>query len=124
MSPSLFQQTPSITAFDSRGLSVRSIEYLRHPDTEPATTALITRHHYGAMGFLASSSDPRLHELGRSSLDCVTDLAGKPLRTRSADAGTEVRLHDAARREAFAVSRIRSDGPRADDLTEAVTRTW
>ncbi|MDR0281216.1 MAG: RHS repeat protein [Paucimonas sp.] len=123
MSAALFHHTPSITASDSRGLTVRNVEYLRHPDSVATTRACITRHRYTAAGFLLDSCDPRLHALGRVNLEQVTDLAGQPLRTRSVDAGTRVCLHDGARRPVMTLTRIGIDADGGDELTHAITRT-
>lgn len=124
MIAALFSRTPSITAVDSRGLVVRTIEYLRHPDDVTTTRAHITRHRYSAQGFPSSSVDPRLHGFGIDNLQQVNDLAGRPIRIRNVDAGTQVTLHDAARRPAVAVVQVGIDEHGADDFAEAVSRIW
>lgn len=117
------RHTPDIQAFDGRGLVVREIAYLRHPD-DPQASSLITRHRWDARGFLVQSADPRLHESGLCNLRQHTDLAGQVLCTRSADAGVALVLNDAARRPAVRFDHIRLLADDREDQTEIVTRCW
>ena len=103
----LFHRTPAVSVLDNRGLTVREIQYHRHPDTPETTDERITRHRYDSRGFLTQSADPRLHDAGLANLTCLTDLAGTVLQTESVDAGTSVSLHDVAGRPHLAVT---SDG--------------
>ncbi|SMG61707.1 RHS repeat domain-containing protein [Cedecea sp. NFIX57] len=100
----LFRRTPTVSVRDNRGLTVREIQYHRHPDTPETTDERITRHRYDARGFLTQSADPRLHEAGLANFTCLTDLTGTVLRTESADAGTSVSLSDVAGRPHLAVT--------------------
>ncbi|MFJ4371122.1 RHS repeat-associated core domain-containing protein [Pseudomonas japonica] len=117
------RHTPDIQAFDGRGLVVREVAYLRHPD-DPQASSLITRHQWDARGFLAQSADPRLHESGLCNLRQHTDLAGQVLCTRSADAGVSLVLNDAARRPAVRFDHIRLLADDSEDQAEIVTRCW
>lgn len=124
LAATLHHNTPAITAFDSRGLAVREIAIHRHPDALEVTTSRITRHCYGPGGFLSRSADPRLNATARASFTYATDLSGRTLCTRSADAGTVVSLHDTAGRRCLAWSNIRITDDDGDDLSQAVTRAW
>lgn len=118
------RHTPTITAFDGRGLALRQVAYLRHPDTPQMTRSLVSRHRYGAAGFLVHSADSRLHASGLANFRYRTDLAGNVLHTRSADAGTSIVLNDAAGRRSMALSNIRIAADDSDDFEQAVTHTW
>lgn len=61
-SSSLFKGTPTIKIVDNRGLTVKEIDYHRHPDSPNITNERITRHQYNARGLLIKSIDPRLYE--------------------------------------------------------------
>lgn len=100
----LFRRTPTVSVLDNRGLTVREIQYHRHPDTPETTHERITRHRYDSRGFLVQSADPRLHDAGLANFTCLTDLAGTVLRTESVDAGTSVSLSDVAGRPHLAVT--------------------
>jgi len=116
--------TPMVTVLDNRGLAVRGIAYHRHPGSPDVTGVRITRHAYDARGFLSQSADPRLHDAGRANFMYIGDLAGAVLRTQGADSGTAVVLNDAAGRPVMTVSNIRTADGGAQDLSQAVTRTW
>jgi insecticidal toxin complex protein TccC len=118
------RNTPTVTVVDNRGLVVRTIHYHRHPDTPTLTQARITRQQHDAKGFMTHSSDPRLHASGRGNFAWLTDLAGTPVCTHSADAGVSINLDDAAGRPLLAVSRIALDEHGEYVRSEAVTRTW
>ena len=124
MSTSLFSNTPTVTVFNNRGLTVRDIAYHRHPNAPEVTSERLTRHQYDARGFLTCSTDPRLHDAGRVNFSCLTDLAGALLQTVSADAGTTVSLNDAAGRPFIVVSNISTADNGTEDRSQAVTRTW
>jgi insecticidal toxin complex protein TccC len=120
MHTSLFSHTPSVTVLDNRGLSVRSIEYHRHPDTLTTTNERITRQQYNPGGFLSRSADPRLQATGLANFTYITDLAGNVLCAQGVDNGTTVSLNDVAGRPFIAVSNVGVTG----DKSEAVTHTW
>ncbi|MFJ3073787.1 RHS repeat-associated core domain-containing protein [Pseudomonas sp. NPDC087029] len=120
----LHRNTPSVAVLDNRGLVARTIDYHRHPDSLALTEARITRQQHDARGFMRHSSDPRLHAAGRLNFTWLTDLAGRPLCTQSADAGLSINLDDAAGRPLLAVARIALDEAGRHDRSEAVTRTW
>ena len=119
----VYLHTPTLHAFDARGLVVRDIAYLRQPDA-PHTTCLTSRHQHDARGFPLRSADPRLHGLGLWNVAWHTDLAGNVLYTRSGDAGLSLVLHDAARRPSQQFSHIRVLEDDSEDHHETVIRTW
>lgn len=118
------RNTPTVTVVDNRGLVARTIHYHRHPDTPTLTQPRITRQQHDAKGSMTHSSDPRLHASGRGNFAWLTDLAGTPVCTQSADAGVSINLSDAAGRPLLAVSRIALDEHGEHLRSEAVTRTW
>lgn len=117
------RHTPTLQAFDARGLLVRELAYLRHPD-DPQLTCLVTRHQHDLRGFALRSADPRLHGLGLWNVAWDTDLAGQVLCSRSLDAGVSLVLNDAARRPAWQTSHVRLRDDDSEDFAEAMTRTW
>jgi insecticidal toxin complex protein TccC len=123
LSTSLFSNTPRVTAFDSRGLILRDVAYHRAPDAPDITHERITRHRYDALGHLTHSADPRLHQAGLTNFTYVNDLAGSVLRTQSADAGTTIRLNDAARRPVMTITNLRTAEDGVEDRDQVVTRT-
>lgn len=124
MNTKLFSNTPTVTVLSNRGLTVRDVVYCRHPDSPSATDVYISRHHYCVRGFLAKSSDPRLHDLGRENFTYLTDLAGNVLLLEGVDNGIRVALIDTAGRPVLMVSNIsRTDDGRQDNR-QAVIRTW
>ncbi|HGM4777329.1 TPA: RHS repeat-associated core domain-containing protein [Serratia marcescens] len=104
--------TPTLQVTDNRGLTVRTLQYYRHPDSPSVTDERITRQGYDARGALTRSADPRLHAAGRVNFTGFADLTGNPLRTDSADAGITVQLGDIAGRPLLAID------------ANGVTRTW
>ena len=104
------QRTPAVSVLDNRGRTVREIQYHRHPDTPEITDERITRHHYGILGFLSESTDPRLYAQRQKdpsvghNFTYLTSLSGAVLRIESADAGTSLTLNDVAGRPHLMVS--------------------
>lgn len=97
MSASLHRNTPSLAAFDPRGLTVRSVAYLRAtPQAVP--TARIRRHVYGASGLLLEQWDPRLYNLKtrepstEGNQVSAYSLSGALIRRNDVDAGTRLML--------------------------------
>lgn len=97
MSASLHRNTPSLAAFDPRGLTVRSVAYLR--DTpQAAPTARVRRQVYGASGLLLQQWDPRLYALNLSvplteaNQESVYSLSGTLIRRNDVDAGMRLML--------------------------------
>lgn len=124
MSTSLYSKTPTVTVLDNRGLTVRDITYHRHPYSPDVISERITRHQYDTRGFLAQSSDPRLHDVGLANFIYRTDLTGSVLRSQGVDNGITMALNDAAGRPFLAVSNISTAGDGTEDRSQAVTRTW
>ncbi|EFR2684439.1 RHS repeat protein [Salmonella enterica] len=118
MSTSLFNNTPSVTVHNARGLTVRELLYHRLTDTQNIPSTRITRHLYNTRGFLTQSTDPRLHDLMQSdtsvrpNFTCQHALSGHVLCNDSVDAGLTVSLNDAAGRP---VLRVNASG---------TVRTW
>ena len=120
----VFRHTPTLTVTDSRGLAVRTVAFLRHPDTPDVCDLRITRHHHDPRGLLTRSADPRLHEAGLANFTYRHALSGTVLRTQGVDNGTTLALNDAAGRPFIAVSNIRITRDGTEDISRAVTRTW
>lgn len=97
MSASLHRNTPSLAAFDPRGLSVRSVAYLR-ATPQAAPTARVRRQVYGASGLLLQQWDSRLHTLKLSeplteaNQVSVYSLSGTLVRRNDVDAGMRLML--------------------------------
>ncbi len=92
----LCADTPTLTVWDGRGLTVREVAYQRAPKAK-VITALITRHQYDVAGRLISSIDPRfgIAKTG-SNLLAAYSLSGRALRSESVDAGWQARWYGAA----------------------------
>lgn len=123
-SPLLFDGTPSVIALDNRGLPVRDIAYHRHPDTPDIKHQRLTRHRYAPQGFLMSSTDPRLHDVGLFNFIYLRHLNGGLLYTQGADNGTTLNLSDTAGRPLVTVSNLCTDIGGTQDNSQSVTRTW
>lgn len=95
---SLNTNTPSVMVCDARGLSVREVQYHRHPDSPAITQARITCHQFDARGINVRSADPRLNEAGLANFIHITSLSGTVLCQEGVDNGTVVTLNDAAGR--------------------------
>jgi len=101
MPSSLHHHTPSLAAFDPRGLSVRRVAYHRTSSSAPAR-ARITRQVFSATGVLLEQWDPRLHRLRDhspappSNQSTLYSLGGQRLFSRSVDAGSRWWLRGAA----------------------------
>jgi insecticidal toxin complex protein TccC len=84
--------TPSVTAQDSRALTVRNVSYLRAVAGAEAE-ALITRQRHNAAGRQTEQWDPRLSDAGTTpNLVTVHTLSGAPLSVDSVDAGWRLSL--------------------------------
>lgn len=97
MSASLHRNTPTIVAFDPRGLTVRTLAYHRvNAQTEPQPR--ISRQVYGASGFVQQQWDPRQYAASaqapraRACETLVHSLSGTTLLRDSADAGRRLML--------------------------------
>ncbi|AZF01042.1 Putative insecticidal toxin complex [Pseudomonas orientalis] len=97
MSASLHRNTPSLAAFDPRGLIVRSVAYLR-ATPQAAPTARVRRQVYGASGLLLQQWDSRLQALALSeplteaNQVSVHSLSGTLVRRNDVDAGMRLML--------------------------------
>ncbi|AZF33036.1 Putative insecticidal toxin complex [Pseudomonas sp. R4-35-07] len=97
MSASLHRNTPSLAAFDPRGLTVRSVAYLC-ATSQAAPTARVRRQVYGASGLLLEQWDPRLstlksrEPLTEANQASVYSLSGSLVRSNDVDAGMRLML--------------------------------
>lgn len=97
MSASLHRNTPSLVAFDPRGLMVRSVAYLR-ATPQAAPTARVRRQVYGASGLMLEQWDPRLYTLKscepltEANQVSVYSLSGTLIRNHDVDAGMRLML--------------------------------
>nr|AAP57765.1 TcYF3 [Yersinia frederiksenii] len=116
--PELCENTPSVTVFDNRGLTIHKLQYYRHPDSLDMTDERISHYQYDDRGFLTQITDPRLYVLQQTdstvnpNIKYLTSLSGDVLRSNSVDAGTTVVLNDIAGRPYWAES------------ATGVIRTW
>lgn len=88
MSAALHRNTPTVVAFDPRGLTVRTVVYQR-ASAQAEPQARVTRQVYGASGLLRQQWDPRLYALNAPapSESLVHSLSGATLQRDSVDAG-------------------------------------
>lgn len=97
MSVTLHHRTPTLLALDSRGLTIRNIDYHRVVESDPAE-ARITSLTYDAAGRLSGQWDPRLFvrlEAGEpvtANLTSLYSLSGLPAMSASVDAGQRICL--------------------------------
>lgn len=125
MNKSLFSKTPTITVLDNRRLTIRDIQYYRHPDLPDHTETRITRHQYDARGFLIQSIDPRLYDIQQVDSDIKPNftyqntLSGKVLQTKSVDSGNTITLNDVTNRSFLNINDFNDD-----DSTNILSRTW
>ena len=92
MSATLHRKTPTITAVDSRGMTIRHVAYWRS-EADKTAEARITRQQYDTAGRQVAQWDPRL--FGTSTKANFTNaytLSGKSLRVDSVDAGWRLNL--------------------------------
>lgn len=94
---SLHQHTPSLTAFDPRGLTLRTVAYHRaRAQDEPQTR--VHRQTFSAGGQLQQQWDARLHRLHKTDPAVQPNqrlrhsLSGRVLRSHSIDAGWRIAL--------------------------------
>jgi len=118
------RNTPAVAVLDSRGSAIREIAYHRHPSRPDATELRVTCHGHDSRGFLLRSADPRLGKAGLANFTYQSDLAGNVLHTRSVDAGTSIRLNDAASRPLVSVNSIHTLDEDTEDFSQAVTQSW
>ncbi|UFP99053.1 RHS repeat-associated core domain-containing protein [Pseudomonas fitomaticsae] len=83
MTPSPHEGTPSLSVYDSRGLEIRQVAYLRSIAGATAE-ALITRQQRDALGHVVKQWDPRL---ASPAITNVFNLTAGLLETDSVDAG-------------------------------------
>ncbi|WP_223511789.1 RHS repeat domain-containing protein [Pseudomonas sp. GL-B-19] len=88
MKQNLHYRTPRLNVFDSRGLPVRQVDYLRQ---NGLLEALVTHQRSNAHGHLVAQWDPRLFDKV-PNLSAVYRLSGEPIKLVSADAGTRLSL--------------------------------
>lgn len=89
---SLHTATPTLSAWDGRGLVVRSVAYHRANTSQQAETR-VTRRAFDPSGRAASHWDPRLWVNGKGpNLSTGYSLSGNALRSESVDSGWRVRL--------------------------------
>jgi len=90
--------TPTLSANDPRGLSIRTVDYWRGDDLDPAQSR-VHRTLRDVAGRAVAQSDPRLWALQMSepltpaNLTTVYSLNSQVLRSDSVDAGTQIALY-------------------------------
>ena len=94
---SLHQHTPSLTAFDPRGLTLRTVAYHR-ARAQDELQARVHRQTFSAGGQLQQQWDARLHRLHKTDPAVQANqrlrhsLSGRVLRSHSIDAGWRIAL--------------------------------
>lgn len=94
---SLHQHTPSLTAFDPRGLTLRTVAYHR-AQAQDEPQARVHRQTFSAGGQLQQQWDARLHRLHETDPAVQANqrlrhsLSGRVLRSHSIDAGWRIAL--------------------------------
>lgn len=91
MPQSLHRHTPSLTSYDSRGLTIRAVAYHRRTAGDEAQ-ARIHRQVYSATGLLSEQWDPRLTALraGAANQRNRYSLSGRLLYSDSVDRGVRI----------------------------------
>ncbi len=91
MPQSLHRHTPSLTAYDPRGLTIRAVAYHRRTAVDEPQ-ARIHRQVYTATGLLSEQWDPRLTALRASAANQRNrySLSGRLLHTDSVDRGVRI----------------------------------
>lgn len=109
---SVHHQTPTIAVIDNRGLTIREVQYYRHPDAPAVTVPRTTRHRYDVRGTLTQSADLRLGASGQANVHISSTLGGEPLLTVGTDNGALFSFNDAEGR------------PHLHVTAEGVVRRW
>ena len=92
MPQALHRHTPSLTAYDPRGLAIRSVAYHRRTAAEEPQ-ARVSRQMFGASGYLTEQWDPRL--TAAPNLRNRYSLSGRVLHSDSVDRGSRIALSGA-----------------------------
>lgn len=93
----LCADTPRMTVFDPRRLTVRTVDFNRKSSTD-IPDALITRYQYGERSEMQMCADPRFsvpaqgNEPGYQNLVSATDLLQRPVHQVSIDSGESLSL--------------------------------
>ncbi|MHC8299843.1 RHS repeat domain-containing protein [Pseudomonas sp. ZS1P83] len=101
MATNLHHHTPTVTGFDPRGLTVRSVAYCRSHADEPKQTR-VNRQSFDVSARLIAQWDPRLWALTEEghvvtpNLQTTYNLAQQPILTQSVDAGQHLTLFGTA----------------------------
>lgn len=108
----LHSKTPEVTVIDNRDLSIRDIQYHRHPDSLSVTDERITLHTFNYAGFPIQSLSPRQYDLQQitSSIPAnrktISTLSGEILRTESTEEGTHLALKDIEGRLVISINAV------------------
>ncbi|WP_322615403.1 hypothetical protein [Pseudomonas sp. BIC9C] len=94
MDLTVHRNTPSVTAYEGRGLTVRQVACLRKSTGAPLET-VITRQRHDVAGRAVEHWDPRLYG-SRPNLTTVHGLAGQALKVDSVDSGWRLSLFGVA----------------------------
>ncbi|NEP22625.1 SpvB/TcaC N-terminal domain-containing protein [Moorena sp. SIO3I6] len=88
-----FYNTPDIKILDNLGRIIRDIKQLVSKN-ESTVQDLVTHYELDIVGNQLSSADPRLAEQGYNNFSTIYDLTQTPLKTLSADGGTQWTLQN------------------------------
>ncbi|RMR36769.1 putative Insecticidal toxin protein [Pseudomonas syringae pv. coriandricola] len=101
MNSIMHTNTPQLAVSDSRGLSVRSVQFYRGADGQPVE-ARVTQHYFDKAGRLIASRDPRFSSrlkydvCAPVNLMQIVSLSGALLLSKSVDSGWRVSLNGEA----------------------------
>lgn len=128
MNTALFRHTPSVAVLDNRDLTIRDIEYYRHPDISEVTNERITHHQYDNGGNLTqvrhtpgtgSGYTTRITVSDRSNRGGTEHADGNPLRRRCAVHGGRAAATTPARAEpGLDAARRAAEGECAEDRNQ------
>jgi len=90
--------TPTITVFDNRHFTIRTLQYHRQSNVQQDVQEHLEVQHFNLYGFLQKNADARLSESGQCNFYYHTDLLGFPLLNRGVDSGDIYQLNDIEQR--------------------------
>ncbi|HDN2510447.1 TPA: RHS repeat protein [Providencia rettgeri] len=90
--------TPTITAFDNRHFTVRTLQYYRQPNIQQDVQERLEFHYFNIYGFLQKNADARLSESGQDNFYYHADLMGFSLLNKGVDSGEIYQLNDIEQR--------------------------
>ncbi|MGG4664007.1 RHS repeat-associated core domain-containing protein [Providencia vermicola] len=90
--------TPTITVFDNRHFTVRTLQYYRQPNIQQDVQERLEFQYFNLYGFLQKNADARLSDYEQYNFYYHTDLIGFPLLSNGVDSGEIYQLNDIEQR--------------------------